>query len=115
MLQRFVRSAAVLDRRRAVVVQAIGDGGVIAAGEEALDARQELRADRKDVGEGSMPRTRLLDDDPSVALEDVRLDLAPVIVDERVDVDFTGENALARLAHARRAQRVGGARPPESR
>ena len=81
------RSPAVLDRRRAVVVQAVGDRRVVAARKQPLDPRQERRVDREDVGEGAVLRAGLLDDDLAVALEDVRLDLADVLVDEDVRVE----------------------------
>src|SRR5262249_46785182 len=67
------------------------------------------------VDEGAVARARLLDDHFAVALEDLRLDLADVIVDERLDRLLAGENARARLTHAGRAERVGRARPAEWR
>ena len=48
------RAAAVLDRRRAVVVEAVGDGVEVAAGEQVLEALEERRVDRQRVGEGAV-------------------------------------------------------------
>ena len=99
------RAAAVLDRRRAVVVQRVGDRVEVAAGEQALDPAQELRIDRQRVGERAVLRAGLLDDDLAVALEDVRLDLADVLVDQRGD----GLLAARGFASGPRARRSGRA------
>jgi hypothetical protein len=55
-----------------VVVQPIGDGGVVAAGEQPLDALLELGVDREDVAERAVLRTRFLDDDLAVAPARIR-------------------------------------------
>jgi hypothetical protein len=68
-------STAVFDRRRAVIVQGLGDGWQIAAGEQALDAALKLRVDRQGVSERAVSRAGLLDQDSAVALEDRGLDL----------------------------------------
>ena len=72
------RAAAVLDRRRAVVVQVIGDGVEVAAGKQSFDAREKGGVDREHVAERAVLRAGLLDDDLPVTLEDVRRDLAGV-------------------------------------
>ena len=74
------RAAPVLDRGRAVVVQRVGDRIEVPAGEETLDPAQEIRIDGERVGERAVLRTGLLDDDLAVALDDVGLDLADVLV-----------------------------------
>ena len=51
--------------------------------------------------------------DPAVALDDLRLDLADVLVDDGEHVLFTRQDAAARLLHARRAERVRRPRPAE--
>ena len=109
------RAAAVLDRRRAVVVQPVGHGVEITAREQRFDALEERRVDRQRVGERAVNRAGLLDDDLAVALDDGGRDLADVLVDERLDRLFAGEDPRARLAHAGRAERIGRARPAERR
>jgi hypothetical protein len=56
-------------------------------------------------------RAGLLDHDVAVALEDRRRNLADVVVNQGVDGLIAGENARARFADARRAQRIRTARP----
>jgi hypothetical protein len=51
----------------------------------------------------------------SFALENRRLDLADLLVEEDADVLLPIEDFLPRLARARRAQRIGFARPAERR
>src|SRR5204863_8866594 len=98
------RPAAVLDRRGPVGVQP-GDRGEIAAGEERFESTQERRVDRQRVGEEAVRRTFLLDDDLAVALENVRVDLAVVLVDQRLDRLFAGKDSGAGLANALRSKR----------
>ena len=62
-----------------------------------------------------MRRTRLLDDDVSVPLEDMRLDFAALLVEQRLNRDFSREDAGAGLADADWTQRVGGARETQWR
>src|SRR5439155_24244916 len=52
-------------------------------------------------------------DDLAVALEDLGLDLADVFVREDRQTDVAGQDLRARFTHARRTQRIRGARPPE--
>ena len=54
-------------------------------------------------------------DDLAVALDDVRLDLADVLVDQRLDRLLAGQDPLPRFLDAGRAQRIGRARPAERR
>ena len=79
------RAAAVLNRRRAVIVEAWCDGLEVAAGKQVFNAREKRRVDRERVGKGAVCRAGLLDHDLAVAFEDVRADLTRVIVDERLD------------------------------
>ena len=95
-------------------MQLVGDGVEIAAGKQRLEALEERGVDGERVGERAVLGTGLLDDDLAVALDDLRLDLADVLVDERCSMRLlAGEDARARFAHAGRAQRIGRARPAE--
>ena len=109
------RPAPVLDGRRAVVVQLVGDRVEVAARKETLDAAQKIRIDGQRIGEGAVLRAGLLDNDLAVALDDVGFDLANVRVDQRGDGLFAGENSRPGFAHAARAQRVGRPRPAQLR
>ena len=98
-----------------MVVEPGGDGAEVAAGKEALDAVEEGAVDRERVGERPVRRTRLLDDDRSVALEDVRPDFAVMPGDELLNRLRAAQDALPRFLDARRTERVGGSRPSERR
>src|SRR5215213_3679266 len=65
------RPAAVLDGRRAVIVERLRDRLEVAAWKELLDAGEEVGVDRQRVGEGAVDRARLLDDHVPVALDDL--------------------------------------------
>ena len=107
------RSAAVLDRRSAVIVQVPGGGQIVASGEEPLEPLQERGVDGQSIGEGPVHRARLLDDDPAVPFEDVGPDLSDVLVDERFDRLLAGQDPGPRRADAGRTQGVGRAGPAE--
>ncbi len=121
MLQRLVRSIVSTAPRPCLIddvpwlCSVVGDGVEVAAGKQVLDPPQELRVDRQRVGERAVERTGLLDDDLAVALEDVRLDLADVFLDQRLDRLIAAQDARARFTDAGRAQRIGRARPTELR
>jgi hypothetical protein len=108
-------AAPVLDGGCAVVVELTGGRAVVTTREQPLEALQKSRIDRECVGECPVLGARLLDDDPPVPFQDRGGDLADVIVNERFDRLFAGENAGAGLAHAGRAQRIGGTRKAERR
>ena len=61
----------VFDGRGAVVVQPVGHRGVVAAGEQPLDAAQEVGVYREHVAERTVFGTRFLDEDLAIALEDL--------------------------------------------
>src|SRR5262245_35579437 len=63
----------------------------------------------------AVQRTILHHDDLAVALENGRLDLANLLVEQHADVLLAVDDRLPRFAHADRAQRVGLARPAERR
>ena len=87
----------------------------VAAGEHFLEVLEEGGVDRHHVLEVAVQRAILHHQDLPVALDDFRLDLADLLVEEDRDVLLTVENLLARFARARRAERVGLARPAERR
>ena len=71
------RSAAVLDCRRAVIVQLLVVVRLhVAAGEERFDMLEKLRVDRHHVFEMAVVGTFLDHPDLAVALDDLSLDLA---------------------------------------
>ena len=109
------RAASVLNGRGAVIVQAGCDGLEVAAGKQVFDAREKRRVDRERVGKRAVGGAGLLDHDLAVAFEDVRADLARVIVDERLDRLLARQDALARHLDALRAERIGAPRPAEGR
>ena len=109
------RPAPVLDRRGAVIVQRVGDRIEVAAGEETLDPAQKIRIDGQRVGERSVLRAGLLDDHLAVALDDVRFDLADVLVDEGGNGLLAREDSRPGLAHAGGTERVGRPRPAQLR
>src|SRR5262249_4686648 len=106
------RAASMLDGRCAVVVQRVRDRSEIAAGEQRLETMEELWIDRERVRERAVLRAGLLDHDLAVALDDLRLDLADLLVDERFHRLLAREDAATRFFDAGRAERVG--RPGES-
>ena len=110
------RAAAVLDRRRAVVVQLlVVVRAHVGARERLLEVLEELRVHRHHVFEVAVDRAVLDHQDLAVALDDLRLDLADLLGEQDLVVPLAVEDLLARLAHARRAERVGLARPAERR
>ena len=110
------RAAAVLDRAAAVVVQLlVVVRADVAAREHLLEVLEELGVDRHHVFEVAVNRAVLHHQDLAVALEDRRLDLADLLVQQDADVLLAVEDLLPRFAHAGRAERVGLARPAERR
>jgi hypothetical protein len=110
------RAAAVLDGAAAVVVElVVVVGADIAAGKHFLEVLEEVGVDRHHVLEVAVNGAVLHHQDLAVALEDSRLDLADLLVEENADVLLPVENRLPRFARAGGAQRVGLARPAERR
>ena len=110
------RAAAVLDRAAAVVVELlVVVGADVAAREHFFEVLEEGGVDRHHVLEVAVNRAVLHHQDLAVALEDGRLDLADLLVQQDADVLLAVENRLPRFARARRAERVGLARPAERR
>ena len=112
------RAAAVSDGGRAVVVQllvAFAVGADVAAGEALFKVLEEGRVDRHDVFKVAVLGAVLDHEDFAVALDDLGLDFAHLLVEE----DFVGqlaiENLLANLGDALGTKRIRGARPAEGR
>ena len=122
MLQRLVRSTVSTEPRpcwmvlAAVVVQlVVVVGADVAAWEHFFEVLEEVGVDRHHVLEVAVNRAILHHQDLAVALENRRLDLADLLVQQDADVFLAVENRLSRLARAGRAQRVGLARPAKWR
>jgi hypothetical protein len=110
------RAAAVLDRAAAVVVQLLVVVRLdVAARERLLEVLEERRVDRHHVLEVAVLRAVLDHQDPAVALDDLRLDLADLLVEQDLVVALPVEDLLPGLAHADRAERIGLARPAQRR
>ena len=101
------RAAAILDRRRAVVVKFLVVVSFdIAAGEQLLDVRKELDVDRHHVFEMAVRRTILDHPYLAVTLDDLGLDLTDLFIDQNANFLFAAKDLFARLDHAVRAQRI---------
>ena len=110
------RAAAVLDRRAAVVVELlVVVGADVAAREHFFEVLEEGGVHRHHVFEVPVNRAVLDHDDLAVLLIDGGLDLADLLVEQRLERARAVENRLARFAHARRTERVGLPRPAERR
>src|SRR5262249_61987838 len=82
---------------------------------EALEAPEERRVVRKGVLEVAVGRAVLLHQDLPVLLDDLRLDLSGLSVDQDLPVGLAREDPLASLDHALRAERIGLPRKTEGR
>ena len=110
------RAAAVLDRRAAVVVELlVVVRADVAAREHFFEVLEEGRVDRHHVLEVPVDRAVLDHDDLAVLLVDGRLDLADLLVEQRLERAGAVEDRLSRFAHAGRTERVGLTRPAERR
>ena len=110
------RPAAVLDRAAAMVVQLLVVVRLnIAAGKHLLEVLEEVGIHRHHVLEVAVDGAILHHQNLAVALENRRLDLADLLVEQNRDVLLAVEDRLARFAHADRTERVGLTRPPERR
>ncbi len=122
MLQRLVRSTVSTEPRPCLIVEAavvvqllVVVRANVATREHVFEVLEERRVDRHGVFEVPVHRAILHHHDLAVLLDDRRLDLTDLFVEERLERPGAVENRLARLAHAHRAQRVGLARPTERR
>src|SRR3970282_2295988 len=110
------RSAAVLYRGRPVVMELpIVVSPHVATGEIRLDPLEETGVDRHQILETPVLRALLDHPDLTVALDDLGLDLAHLLVDEDVIILLALDDPLPRLHDALGTKGVGLTRPPESR
>ena len=110
------RAASVLDRAAAVVVQLlVVVGADVAARERLLEVLEERRVDRHRVFEMAMDRAVLHHHDLAVLLRDGGLDLADLLIEQRLERTGAVEDRLSRLPHTGRAERIGFARPAKRR
>ena len=109
------RAAAVLDGRGSVVVEGVGRHPEIAARIELFHPAQELDVDRHQVLAASMLRAIFFHPHLSVPLDDARLDLSRLAVDQRLPVGLAVEDPLAHILDALGAERIGLARVAELR
>ena len=110
------RAAAVLHRRRAVVMQLlVVVGADVAAGENVFQVLREFGVNRHHVFEVAVLGAIFHHQDLAVALDDGGLDLADFFVHQHFVRQLAVENLLADFGHALRAQRIGGARPAQRR
>ena len=124
MLQRLVRSMVSTEPRPWVTVEvpwlwrffvAFAVGADVAAGEALFEVLEELGVDGHDVFKVAVLGAVLDHEDLAVALDDLGLDFADLLVEQ----DFVGqlavEDLLADLGDALGTERVSGARPAEGR
>ena len=110
------RSAAVRHRRGAVVVQLlVVVRADVAAREDLFQVLEELGVDRHHVFEVPVLGAILHHQDLAVALDDLRLDLADLLVQQDLVRQLAVDDLLANLRHALRAKRVGRPRPAQRR
>ena len=102
------RAAAVANGARAVVVQIfVVVRGNVAAGEVLLDPLEELGVDGHQVFVLAVDGALFHHPDLAIALDDLRLDLADLFVDEVGPVLLAVHDGVARLFDAIGAERVG--------
>ena len=109
------RAAAVLDRRRAVLVEAVLRNHEVAAGYSDSSRLKKAGIRGHHVLEVPVLRAVLLHQDLAVLLDDLGRDLAGLALDQDLPVGFAREDLRADLRDAARAERVGLARKAERR
>ena len=87
----------------------------VAAGEALFEMLEEGRVHRHHVFEVAVLGAVLDHQDLAVALDDLRLDLADLLVEQHFVGQLAVENLLANLGHALGTERVSGARPAQGR
>src|SRR5688572_27132805 len=94
-------AAAVQNSRTAVIMKLlVVVGADIATGEHLFEVLEERRVDGHHVFKVAMDWAVLDHDDLAVLLEDGRLDLADLLVEEDADIFLAVENRLPRFARA---------------
>ena len=110
------RSAAMLHGAGAVVVELlVVVRADVAAGEALFQMLEERRVDGHHVFKVAVLRAVLHHQDLAVALDDLRLDFANLLVQKDFVRQLAVEDLLANFRDATRAQGVGLARPAERR
>ena len=110
------RAAPVRHRRGAVVVQffvALAVRPHIAARKTLFQVLEKLRVDRHHVFKVPMLGAVLHHQDLAVPLDDLRLDLAHLLVEQNFVGQLAVQNLLANLRHALGTQRVRGPGPAQ--
>ena len=110
------RATTVLDGAAAMVMQllvVVRDD--VASGKRLLEMTEERRVHGHHVFEATMNRAVFDHHDLAVAFDDLRLDLADLLVEQNRVVFLTVQDFLAGFPNARRAERIGLARPAEGR
>ena len=90
-------------------------GANVAAGEDFFEVLEERGVHGHHVFEVAVDGAVLHHQDLAVALDDLRLDLAGLLVHQDFDGQLAVDDLLADFGHALGAERVGGARPAERR
>ena len=90
-------------------------GGNVPAREIPFNPFQKFRVNGHDVFEMAVDRAILEHPDLAVPLDDVRFDLAYLLVEEGLPIFLALDDLLARLLDALGAERIGLARPPQRR
>ena len=85
----------------------------VAPGKDVFEMLRELGVDRHHVFEMAVLGAILQHQDAAVALNDLRLDLADLLIHQHVVRQVAVENLLPDFGHTLGAEGVGGARPAE--
>src|SRR5215469_16576268 len=110
------RSAAVQHSAAAVMVEfLVVVGADVAAGEDFFQVLEERGVNGHHVFEVAMLGAVLDHEDLAVALDDLGLDFAGLLVHEDFDRQLAVDDLLADFRHALGAERVGAARPAQRR
>ena len=109
-------AAAVLDGAAAVIVETfVVVGRNVAAGEVLLDPFEELHVDRHQVFGLAVLRTVFDHPDLTIAFDDLGFDFADFLVKQLRPVLLAADDRFPRFLDAFRTERIGLARPAQSR
>ena len=102
--------------RCAMVVQGLIVVGLdVAAGKDLFQMTEELRVNGHDILKVAMLGAVFHHQDLAVALDDLRLDLAHLLVEQHFVGQLAIDDLLADLGYALGAKRIGAARPAKRR
>ncbi len=90
-------------------------GANVAAREDLFQVLEEVGVHGHHVFEVAVHGAVLHHQDLAVALDDLRLDLAGLLVHQHFDRQLAVDDLLANFGHALGAKRIGGARPAQRR